>query len=191
MNTKSNDSLDSLKLHAYSSHFDFGSRFIRILWGLIWMILFRPSPIPFHGWRRMLLQLFGAYIGPHVHIYPSVRIWAPWNLTMAEGSSLAPGVDCYCVDRITIGAWTTVSQRTFLCTATHDIRSSTFDLLTAPIFIGEKAWIAAEAYIGPGIKIGDGAVVAARAVVVHNVDPWTIAGGNPAQKIAKRIIKNV
>src|ERR1035438_9384275 len=168
------NSTNTVELRGYSSHFSLRLRFGRALWGLVWLMFFRPSPFPFHGWRRMLLLLFGAKIGPEVHVYPSVLVWAPWNLTMAEGSSLGPWVDCYCVDKIELGAWAVVSQRSFLCSATHDIRSPKFQLITAPIKIGEKAWVAAEAFVGPGVEVGEGAVVGARACVFKKVAPWTI-----------------
>jgi putative colanic acid biosynthesis acetyltransferase WcaF len=189
MKNKPEHSSGTVELRGYSSHFGLGLRLGRALWGLAWLVLFRPSPFPFHGWRRTLLRLFGAKIGPGVHVYPSVLVWAPWNLTMAEGSSLGPWVDCYCVDKIELGAWAVVSQRSFLCAATHDIRSTRFQLITAPIVIGEKAWVAAEAFISPGIKVGEGGVVAARACVVKDVKPWTVVGGNPAKVIGHRRIK--
>lgn len=190
MKQQTHKKMDEVELRGYSSHFSLSLRMGRALWGLVWMILFRPSPFPFHGWRRMLLRLFGAKIGPGVHVYPSVLVWAPWNLTMAEGSSLGPWVDCYCVDKIELGEWALVSQRVFLCSATHDISSPTFELKTAPIFIGKKAWVAAEAFVGPGTTVGEGAVVAARACVVKNVKSWSVVGGNPAKVIGVRRIRS-
>lgn len=183
------NSTSSVELKGYSSHFGLGLRIGRVLWGLVWLIFFRPSLFPCHAWRRMLLRLFGAKIGPGVHVYPSVHVWAPWNLIMAEGSSLGPWVDCYCVDKIELGPWAVVSQRTFLCSATHDIGSPQFELTTSPIKIAEKAWVAAEAFIGPGVSIGEGAVVGARACVVKNIKPWSVVAGNPAREITKRKIR--
>jgi putative colanic acid biosynthesis acetyltransferase WcaF len=180
--------IENVELRGYSSHFGLGLRIGRVIWGLVWFFLFQPSPYPLHAWRRMLLRLFGADIASEVHVYPSVRVWAPWNLSMAEGSSLGPWVDCYCVDKIELGAWAVVSQRTYLCSATHDIRSPKFELKTAPIRIGPQAWVAAEAFVGPGVTIGEGAVVAARAVAVKSVAPWTVVAGTPAKEIAKRKI---
>jgi putative colanic acid biosynthesis acetyltransferase WcaF len=185
---KARKKIETVELRGYSSHFPLGLRVGRVLWGLVWTLFFRPSPFPLHGWRRMLLRLFGAQLGPEVHVYPSVRVWAPWNLTMAEGSSLGPWVDCYCVDKIELGDWAVVSQRSYLCSATHDIRSPQFELKTAPIRIGARAWVAAEAFVGPGVTIGEGAVVAARAVAVKSVAPWSVVAGTPAKEIAKRKI---
>src|SRR5438093_5760900 len=92
----------------------------RVLWGLVYVLTFRPSPKPFHAWRRWLLRLFGAHIASDAAIYPSVKIWAPWNLTMHRLACLAPDVDCYSVAPITLGERATVSQYSYLCAATHD-----------------------------------------------------------------------
>jgi putative colanic acid biosynthesis acetyltransferase WcaF len=181
--------LENLELRGYSSHFSIGHKITRGLWNLVWFLFFLPTPDFLHGWRNFLLKLFGARIGRHAHVYPSVRIWAPWNLTMGEGACLAVGVDCYCVDKIQLGDWAIVSQRAFLCTATHDIRSERFELVTKPIVIGEKAWIAAEAFVGPGVQVGEGAVVGARSAVFNHVDPWTVVRGNPAIQVGKRTSK--
>ena len=178
-----------IELNHYDSRFSPGNKLSRGLWSLVWLFFFRPSPVFLHPWRNALLRLFGAKIGMGAHIYPGVRIWAPWNLVMGEGAGLGPGVDCYCVDKVEIGPWAVVSQRAFLCTASHDVRSKSFKLVTAPIKIGAYAWIAAEAFIGPGVKVGEGAVAGARACVSKDVHPWTIVVGNPARRIGKRIIR--
>jgi putative colanic acid biosynthesis acetyltransferase WcaF len=63
-------------------------------------------------------------------------------------------------------------------------------LVTAPIRVGEGAWVAACAFVGPGVTIGEGAVVGARAVVTKNVEAWTVVIGNPAKFIKKRMMVN-
>jgi len=162
----------------------------RALWAIVWRLLFLPTPKVLHGWRRFLLRMFGATIGPGVHVHPSVRIWAPWNLEMGEHSCLAPRVDCYCVERICIGEHATVSQYTFLCTASHDYRQPHLPLVTAPITIGAGVWVCADVFVGPGVQIGDGAVVAARSTVVRDVTPWTVNAGNPARMLKARLLKH-
>jgi putative colanic acid biosynthesis acetyltransferase WcaF len=158
----------------------------RILWGTVWLLLYRPSPRFAHGWRRFLLRLFGAKIGPAAHPYPSAIIWAPWNLEMGEQSCLGDHTDCYCVDRITIGPHSTVSQYSFLCTASHDYEQVGFPLITAPITIGGQSWIAADVFVGPGVTIGTGAVIGARSTVLHNVADWTVVVGNPGREVKRR-----
>jgi putative colanic acid biosynthesis acetyltransferase WcaF len=153
----------------------------RALWNLCWLALYRASPVVFHGWRRLLLRCFGATIAGGARPYPGARIWAPWNLVMREESCLADGVDCYCVAPIELGRHAIVSQGTYLCSASHDFRSPDFDLVTAPIHIAEGAWVAARAFVGPGVSIGARAVVAACTVVVRDVPPDTVVAGNPAR----------
>ncbi len=165
------------------------NRLGRVVWGIVWLLFFRTSPRILHGWRRLLLRTFGARIGRGVHVYPSTRIWWPGNLVMEDFSCLGQFVDCYCVDKIFIGSHATVSQYSYLCGASHDHEHPTMPLTTAPIVIEREAWVAADAFIGPGVTIGSGALVGARAVVVKNVAPWTIVAGNPAKYIKDRIIK--
>jgi len=167
----------------------FGNKFGRAVWNLVWLVLYRPTPRPLHAWRSLLLRLFGAKLGKAVHSYPSARIWAPWNLEMGDHSCLSEQVDCYCVDKIKIGAYATVSQYSFLCTASHDYSDPQMPLTTAPITIGQRAWITADVFVAPGVCIGDGAVVTARSSVFSDVESWTVAAGNPAVPIKPRLLK--
>src|SRR5260370_24997789 len=162
------------------------NRIARALWGAGWLLLFRPSPRVLPGWRRLLLRSFGARIGRGVRVDPSAKIWAPWNLEMGKYSSLGAQVDCYSVDAIRIGAYATVSQYSFLCAASHDPDSAEMTLLTAPIVIGNHAWIAADVFIAPGVVIGEGVMIGARSSVFKNVPEWSVAVGTPAHTIRKR-----
>ncbi len=137
----------------------------------------------------MILRIFGATIGRHARIAPTVRIWAPWNLTVGEEASLGYAVDCYCVEPVHIGAHATVSQEAFLCTATHDVCDPHMSLLAAPIVIEDQAWVCARAFIAPGLRIGRGAVVGACAVVTRDIAPWTIVVGNPARFLRQRVLE--
>tara|TARA_B100000953_G_scaffold251316_4_gene214075 strand:+ start:1664 stop:2209 length:546 start_codon:yes stop_codon:yes gene_type:complete len=163
-------------------------RIRRMVWRITWLLLYRPSPVTMHGWRRFLLRLFGATVGAKAHPYPSASIWAPWNLDMREGSCLGEGSDCYNVAPIRLGRWSIVSQKAYLCTATHDIQRPGFALTGAPIIIGDRAWVAADAFVGPGVDIGEGAVVAARAVVVRDVQAASVVAGNPAKSIGQSML---
>jgi putative colanic acid biosynthesis acetyltransferase WcaF len=161
----------------------------RGLWNVVWLVLYRPTPRLFHPWRRFVLRLFGARIGKAVRAYPSARVWAPWNLEMGDHSCLGDWVDCYSVDKIRIGAHATVSQYSFLCTASHDYTDPSMPLVTAPISIGEHAWVTADVFVAPGVSIGDGAVILARSSVFGDIAPWVVAAGNPAQPLKRRAWK--
>ena len=170
----------------YLNRLSLKNRVGRIIWGIVYLVLFRLTPVPCFGWRRMLLRCFGAKLASSVHIYPSARIWAPWNLTMESRACLAQEVYCYNVDQVFLGADSTVSFRSFLCTASHDINHPQRPLVTAPIRIERGAYLFADAFIGMNVTIGEGAVVAARAVVVRSVAPFDVVGGNPARVISHR-----
>ena len=162
----------------------------RVAWGVVYRLLFRPSPRPLRGWRNFLLRLFGAKIDRTANIYPKAKIWAPWNLTMGRHSCLADDVDCYCVAAIDIGDHCVVSQYSYLCGATHDHTLPTMPLRPMPIVIGSQAWIAADVFVGPGVTIGEGTVVGARSTVVGDLPAWKICVGNPAKPIKDRVIRN-
>ncbi|MBK1718331.1 WcaF family extracellular polysaccharide biosynthesis acetyltransferase [Thiocystis violacea] len=166
------------------------NKLARAVWELVWLLLFRPSPRIFHSWRCMLARLFGARLGKRIRLYPSARIWAPWNLTMEDHSCLGPDVDCYCVDKIQIGHQAVVSQYSYLCTASHDYRDRELPLISAPILIGAQAWVTADVFVGPGVTIGEGAVVTARSSVFGDIPPWVVARGNPATPYKERTLNS-
>jgi putative colanic acid biosynthesis acetyltransferase WcaF len=157
----------------------------RVLWAACGP-LFRFSPRLLWGWRCFLLRLFGAKIGRNVHILPSVRIFIPWNLEIGDWSSVGFDALIYNLGPVRIGEKVTVSQRAHLCAGSHDFRDPAMPLTKPPIDIGDEAWICADAFVGPGVRVGQRAVVAARAVVVKDVEAGMIVGGNPAKEIGKR-----
>ena len=157
----------------------------RIFWS-IGQPVFRITPRPCFGLRRALLRLFGAKVGSDVNIYPSALIYYPWNLSIGEWSSIGEWALIYNLGAVTIGQHSTISQRAHLCAGTHDYRDPSMPLLKPPIQIGDNAWICADAFVGPGVTIGEGAIVGARAVVTKDVAPWTVVVGNPAQVIKER-----
>lgn len=175
-------------IDVYQNKLSLGNRTARVLWILIQNTGFRLSPRPFHSWRNLLLKLFGAQIGPGVHVYPKARIWAPWNLSMGAHSSFADDVDCYNVARVSVGIHVTVSQQAFLCTASHNYNSPSFDLTASAIRIEDYVWIAAGAFVAPGAILREGSVAAARAVVIKEIPPWTVVAGNPARPINRRTL---
>jgi putative colanic acid biosynthesis acetyltransferase WcaF len=176
-----------LDLSTYSHSFSLKNKMARLVWNISCLILFRPfGSRLFKKWRVLILKCFGAKIDWSSHIYSSVKIWAPWNLEIGVNSSLGPQVDCYNQGKVSIGANTVISQKTYLCASTHDYTKRDFPLVLKPIQIGNGVWIAAGAFVGPQVRIGDYAVIAACAVVIKNVDANTIVGGNPAKFIKTR-----
>jgi putative colanic acid biosynthesis acetyltransferase WcaF len=179
-----------LDLSTYSHSFSLKNKISRLLWNFVSLIVFRPfGSRLFKKWRVLVLKCFGAKIEWSSHVYASVNIWAPWNLEIGANSSLGPKVDCYNQGKISIGDNTVISQKTYLCASTHNYTKKDFPLILKPITIGNGVWIAADAFVGPGVCIEDNAVIAARAVVIKNVAKNTVVGGNPAKLIKSRNIE--
>jgi len=162
------------------------NRLRRALWNLVWLLLYRPSPTPLHAWRRLILRAFGATIAAGAHPYPRARIWAPWNLHMDLDSCLSNEVDCYCVAPVYLGKHATVSQYSYLCSASHDHREVPMPLVTAPIRIEDEAWVAADVFVGPGVTVGRGAIVGARSTVTHDIAAWHVVAGSPPRVLRMR-----
>lgn len=162
------------------------SIFVIQLWWIINSILFRFSPRICNGWRRTLLRLFGARIGKKVLIRPSARILYPWLLEIGDYSWIGDEVNVYNMARISIGNNTVISQKTYLCTGTHDYRKESFDIYAEPISIGNEVWIAADVFIAPNVTIGDSSVVGYRSTVTKDLPKNMICIGSPATPIRSR-----
>ena len=156
------------------------------LWSIVRATLFRYSPRHLYFIRRWLLVLFGAKLASRVYIYPCVRIEYPWNLTMDHYSSIGRGVWIYNLGPVEIGKYVTISQRVSICGGTHDYTDRSFPLICKPIKIEDGAWLAAEAFICPGVAIGANAVVGARSVVTKDIPANAICAGNPCKVIKTR-----
>lgn len=161
-------------------------RFFRAIWALSWLFLASWTPVPLHPWRVFVVRLFGANVHRTAHIYNSVKIWYPPNLTMGQHSCLGPYVNCYNMATINLGEGAIVSQGAHLCAGTHDIDDLSHKLITKPILIGKGAWIAADAFVGPGVTVGENAVVGARAVIFKDAKPFGVYIGNPAKWLRAR-----
>lgn len=166
--------------------FSFGNRFARLLWNITWLLLYRPSPRPFHAWRAMLLRLFGATLGSDCHFYPGSRVWAPWNLRCADHVAAGDGVEIYNPSAMRLESHVILSQDCYLCGATHDYNDPGFPLIAYAMTIEPYAWICARASVAPGVRVGQGAVLGLGAVATRDLEPWTVYSGNPAQAIRQR-----
>lgn len=166
------------------------TKLARLLWLIVWGGLARWMPyFVGNGWRVFLLKCFGLKCHGHVGVYPSVKVWCPWNVEMGSYVAVDDEVNLYSAAKITIGTKVAISREAFICTASHDITKPNRPLVTAPIKIEDGVWIGARAILLPGVTIGEGAVVAAGAVVTKDVAPWTVVGGNPARVIKTRELK--
>jgi len=172
-----------------TASFTLSNRVYRMSFALTWLLLARWTPPQWHGWRRRLLQVFGAQLAPTARVYPSVAIWSPANLEMGEYAAIGPRADVYSMAPVILEAYALVSQGARLCAGTHDIESPNFQLRSLPIRIEARAWIAAEAFVGPGVTVGRGAVLGARGCAFRNLEPWTVYAGNPAKALKPRHVR--
>lgn len=158
----------------------------RALWMIVRFTMFRPSFHNWYGWRRFLLKLFGARVGARVRIRPTASIEIPWNVDIGDEAIVGDYAILYSLGKITIGKRVVISQYAHVCAGTHDYRYREFPLLKPPITINDDAWIAADAFVAPGVTIGEGAILGARASAFNDLPPWQIAVGNPARPIKPR-----
>ena len=166
-------------------------RMKRLAWNLVWTLLYRLSPRPFHGWRTMLLRAFGATMGPHCHFYPKSKVWAPWNLICDDQVTAADGAEIYNPAPMSFGSHAILSQDSYICGATHDYDDPAFPLIAYAMHVGARSWICARASVVPGVNVGEGAVLGLGSVATRDLEPWTVYAGVPAVKVKERARQKV
>jgi putative colanic acid biosynthesis acetyltransferase WcaF len=158
----------------------------RLLWALVQATLFHYSLHNAYRWRAALLRLFGATVARDVRIRRTVRIEVPWHLTIGENTAVGDFAILYSLGHITIGRDVTVSQYAHLCAGTHDFTTRRMTLIRTPIRLEDDVWVAADAFVGPGVTIGARTVLGARAGAFSDLPPDVVAVGNPAKPIKAR-----
>lgn len=176
-------SLDKYQQNWYSRG---KSNFTVILWWIIQGTIFRYSLHNMYSWRNYLLRLFGAKIGRNVKIRSSAKFTYPWKVSIGNNSWVGDNVQFYSLDEIHVGNNCVISQESYLCTGSHDMKDKHFGLITKPIYIKDGAWIATDVFIYPGIKINEMAVVAARSTVTIDIPENSVYAGSPAKFVKKR-----
>lgn len=169
--------------------FSLSNRLARVAWGLAWLLLARFTPPQLHGWRRLVLIAFGAKVARGARVHASVSIWLPSNLELGEHCLIGPRARIYNQGRITIGARSIVSQGAQLCASTHDVSDPHFQLVLRPVTVGVQCWVAADAFVGPGVTMHDRSVLAARGVLFSEAEADTIYRGNPALPLKLRKLR--
>jgi putative colanic acid biosynthesis acetyltransferase WcaF len=155
-------------------------------WRFIHSTFFRFSPQFMYGWRRLLLRLFGAKIGKNVLIRPTAKILYPWKLFIGNWSWIGDEVTLYNMANINIGKNCVISQKSYLCTGSHEHTKPSFDIFAESINIKDEVWIASDVFIVPGITIGTGTVVGFRSIVTRNLPPKMVCYGSPAKPLRQR-----
>lgn len=156
------------------------------LWWIVQGTLFGMSPQFMFGWRRWLLRRFGAQVGQGVLLRPSVRVTYPWKVSIGDHAWIGDDVVLYSLGEIEIGEDAVVSQRSYLCAASHDYTQVDFPIFAQKVTIGPEAWLATDVFVAPGVTVGEGAVVGARSSVFHDLPPRMVCVGSPAKAIKPR-----
>jgi putative colanic acid biosynthesis acetyltransferase WcaF len=162
------------------------NRVARLIWGIVYVLLYRPTPRPMHAWRAMLLRLFGAKLGDKCHFYAKGRIWAPWNLICEDRVSLADDAELYNPSPFYFGSHAIVSQGAYVCGATHLYNDINFPLVSAPMRFGAYSWICARAIVSPGVNVGDGAILGLGSIATRDLEAFGVYAGVPAKKLKER-----
>ncbi|MDD5226633.1 MAG: WcaF family extracellular polysaccharide biosynthesis acetyltransferase [Candidatus Omnitrophica bacterium] len=157
-----------------------------VLWYFLGAGLLRSGWLPFSGLKTACLRLFGATLGKRVVIKPGVRVKYPWKLKIGDHSWIGEDAWIDNLDRVSIGKNVCISQGVYLCTGNHDWSDPAFGLKTAPIVIEDQCWLAAKSVVGPGVTVGQGAVLALGGVTTKSLEPMKVYSGNPAQVVAER-----
>ncbi|AFZ35422.1 putative colanic acid biosynthesis acetyltransferase WcaF [Stanieria cyanosphaera PCC 7437] len=159
-----------------------------MFWWFVQAVVFPLSPHNFNGLRCWLLRLFGAKIGQGVLIRPTARFTYPWKVAIADNSWIGDDVVFYSIDQIQIGSHCVISQKSYLCTGSHNIQDRAFGLITAPIIIENGVWIATDCFVGCGVTIGANTVVGARSSVFRDLPAQQVAWGSPCRPHYQREI---
>ena len=159
------------------------------LWWLMQDTLFRWSPQFMYGWRRWLLRLFGAKIGEKVLIRPTVRVTYPWKVRIGNYSWIGDDVVLYSLGEIEIGEHTVISQKSYICTGSHDFTKPSFNIYAMLVRIEDQVWVATDVYVAPGVTIGKGTVVGVRSTVLHDLPAGKICYGSPAKPVRDRVVE--
>lgn len=168
------------------SPFSLQEKIARVLWAVAESTLFRTTWPTWYRYRAWLLRRFGAAVHPTARIRRTCSFVCPWNLTVGPNTATGEKVWFYCLGPVSVGARVTLSHFAQLCAGGHNTETVGMELTRPPIVIGDDAWIATSAFVGPGVHVGDGAILGARGCAFKQLNPWTIYGGNPATVLRTR-----
>ncbi|HZG26640.1 MAG TPA: WcaF family extracellular polysaccharide biosynthesis acetyltransferase [Chitinophagaceae bacterium] len=164
------------------------SRLKQLLWFVVNAFFFINPLNPSSGIKVWLLRIFGAKIGKHVVIKPSVNIKYPWLLAIGDNTWVGEKVWIDNLCEIVIGKNVCLSQGAMLLTGNHDYTRVTFDLVVQQIRLEDGVWIGSRATVCPGVSCESHSVLTTLSVATRNLSAYGIYQGNPAKEVRKRMI---
>jgi putative colanic acid biosynthesis acetyltransferase WcaF len=165
----------------YASPWPFRRRLGLLLWSIAWPLFCGWTPKPLNRWRLLWLRIFGCNIEGNPFIHQRARIQIPWHVTLRHRACVGDRANLYSLGAIELGPGCVIAQEAYLCTGTHNFSQPDTPLLTAKITVEAGAFVGARAFVMPGVRIGEGAVVGACSLVTRNVDRETVVAGSPAR----------
>lgn len=174
-----------------NSWFNTGAGVIkRTLWYFT-NILFIMNPLfPVSSIKVWILRMFGAEIGRHVVIKPSVNIKYPWNLKIGDNTWIGENVWIDNLVPTCIGSNCCISQGAMLLCGNHNYKTESFDLIVNGINIEDGCWVGAKTVVCPGVTMHSHSVLSVMSVARHDTEAYCIYCGNPAVKIRERKVKS-
>jgi putative colanic acid biosynthesis acetyltransferase WcaF len=184
------DGYEAIPYTRHRSPWSTRQKIARMVWYFVQATFFRLSIHNAYRWRAFLMRLFGAKLGRQVRVRRTVRIEIPWHLRIGDGTVVGDFAILYSLGQITLGRNVTISQYAHLCAGTHDLTTREFTLICTPITLGDDVWVAADAFVGPGVTIGDRTVLGARSSAFGDLPAGVIAVGTPAKAIKPRVLRD-
>jgi acetyltransferase-like isoleucine patch superfamily enzyme len=154
--------------------------------GLIFLVLAKVAKVPSHRFRCTVYRSFGMKIGPTAHVYGGLEVREPHRVSIGNGVIVGHDVILDGRGGLSVESNVNISSQTAIWTMTHDPQSSTFEATTAPVVVEKHAWLGFRCTVLPGVRIGEGAVVASGAIVTKDVAPYAIVAGVPARQVGTR-----
>jgi putative colanic acid biosynthesis acetyltransferase WcaF len=179
--------IQNLKTFKLPVNFRGRNAFVVQLWWLTQAIFFRNSPQFLYGFRRFLLRLFGANIGKKVVIRPTVKITYPWKVSIGDYSWIGDDVVLYSLGNIEIGKNVVISQKSYICAASHDYLQLDFPIFAGVVRIQDECWLATDVFVAPGVTIHKGTVIGARSSVYKDLPSNKVCIGNPVKIVRNRV----
>lgn len=167
------------------------NRFKTILLEFWLYILHLIGHIPSHSIRKFFYILSGVNLPWNSTIHMGANFFKPSGISIGHDSII--GSNCFLDGRakLSIGNHTSLASEVMIYNDEHNIHSEKYENSFGQVSIGDYVFVGPRAIILPNVTVGNGAVIAAGAIVTKNIPPLEVWGGIPAKKITDRKTKQL